>query len=131
MHVAKGAIPVKLAVPGATARQLEGFGEASQYGPLAAEYFSLAEGTDIAPLLQGLDHDSCHSPHWGYVLAGQLVVTYDDHPDETCVGGDLFYWPPGHSVRVTDDAEIILFSPRAEHTAVIDHMAGVIEGMPA
>lgn len=131
MHVTKEAVPVKLAVPGATARQLPGFGEASEYGPIAAEYFSMAQGTDLAPLLKGLDHDSCHSPHWGYVLAGEVVVTYDDHPDETCAGGDLFYWPPGHSLRVTDDAELILFSPQAEHAAVIDHIAGVIEGMPA
>lgn len=131
MHIAKEAVPVKLSVPGATARQLGGFGEASQYGGIAAEYFSMAEGTDLAPLLKGLAHDSCHSPHWGYVLAGQLVVTYDDQPDETCAGGDLFYWPPGHSVRVTDDAEFVLFSPQAEHAAVIDHIATVIEGMPA
>lgn len=131
MHVAKEAVPVKLSVPGATARQLEGFGEASQYGGIAAEYFSMAEGTDLAPLLQGLAHDSCHSPHWGYIVSGQVVVTYDDRPEETCAGGDLFYWPPGHSLRVTDDAELVLFSPHQEHAAVIDHIAGVIEGMPA
>lgn len=128
MHITKDAVPVKLSVPGATARQLEGFGEANQYGAIAAEYFSLGEGTDIAPLLRGLAHDSCHSPHWGYILSGQLVVTYDDQPEETCSGGDLFYWPPGHSVRVTDDAEVVLFSPYAEHAAVLDHMAEVIEG---
>lgn len=131
MHITKEAIPVKLAVPGATARQLEGFGAASQYGAISGEYFSLAEGTDIAPLLRGLDHDSCHAPHWGYILSGQVVVTYDEGPEETCSGGDLFYWPPGHSVRVTDDAEVILFSPHAEHVAVLDHMAGVIESMSA
>ncbi|MBK5224788.1 MAG: cupin domain-containing protein [Acidimicrobiia bacterium] len=131
MHVAKEAVPVKLSVPGATARQLEGFGDATQYGGIAAEYFSLAAGTDIAPLLQGLTHDSCHAPHWGYILSGQVVVTYDEQPEETCSGGDLFYWPPGHSVRVTNDADVILFSPFAEHVAVLDHMAGVIEGMSA
>jgi hypothetical protein len=36
--------------------------------------------------------------------------------------GDLFYWPSGHTVAVVDDAEVILFSPRAEHLAVMDHM---------
>lgn len=129
MHITKEDVPVKLSVPGATARQQQGFGAGSPYGAISGEYFSLAEGTDIAPLLKGLDHDSCHSPHWGYVLDGTLEVTYDDHPDETCTGGDLFYWPPGHSIRVTADAEIVLFSPHAEHTAVIDHMSGVIEAM--
>ena len=35
----------------------------------------------------------------------------------------MFYWPPGHSVRVEADAELAMFSPRAEHGAVIDHIA--------
>jgi len=34
----------------------------------------------------------------------------------------LFYWPPGHTARVGEDAEVILFSPQDEHTAVLDHM---------
>jgi hypothetical protein len=37
-------------------------------------------------------------------------------------GGDLFYWPPGHTVKVGQDAEVILFSPQHEHSEVIDHM---------
>jgi hypothetical protein len=131
MHVAKEDVPVKLSAPGATARQLEGFGDAGPYGTISGEWFSLAEGTDIAPLLQGLDGAACHAPHWGFVLSGELVVTYADQTEETCAGGDLFYWPPGHTVRVTADAEIILFSPQVEHTAVLDHMAGVLEGMRA
>jgi len=35
---------------------------------------------------------------------------------------DLFYWPNGHNVKVTEDAEIIMFSPQHEHTKVIEHM---------
>ena len=86
------------------------------------EYFSLGAGTDIAPLLQGLEADACQAPHWGYMLSGEVVVTYTDGSEETCSGNDLFYWPPGHSVRVLDDAEVILFSPQIEHTQVMDHM---------
>ena len=122
MHITKNNIPTKIDVPGAVARHQTGFGDASAYGTLAAEYFSLGAGTDIAPLLHGLDHDSCHAPHWGYMISGEVVVTYVDGTDETCTGGDLFYWPPGHSVRVVADAEVILFSPQAEHAAVMDHM---------
>lgn len=44
----------------------------------AAEYFSMAAGVDMAPLLEGLNDDSCHAPHWGYVLSGQVIVTYGD-----------------------------------------------------
>ena len=36
--------------------------------------------------------------------------------------GDLFYWPPGHTVNVGEDAEVILFRPQDEHSEVIDHM---------
>lgn len=122
MHIPKEDLPVKIAVPGAVARQLSDFGDATPYGRIAGEYFSLAAGTDIAPLLKGLDNDSCHAPHWGYVMDGQLVVSYDDQTEETCVRGEIFYWPPGHSVRVTEDAEVILFSPQHEHVAVLDHM---------
>ena len=91
------------------------FGDPSAYSALGAEYFSLGAGTDIAPLLEGLDGDACQAPHWGYMISGEVVVTYTDGTEETCSGQDLFYWPPGHSVRVVDDAEVILFSPQAEH----------------
>ena len=38
----------------------------------------MAAGVDMAPLLEGLNDDSCHAPHWGYVLSGQVIVTYGD-----------------------------------------------------
>jgi len=44
------------------------------------------------------------------------------------LGGDLFYWPPGHTVRVGADAEVILFSPQREHSEVIDHMLKKMAG---
>ena len=122
MRVAKNDVPTKFDVPGAVARQLPEFGDATGFGVMGGEYFSLAEGTDIAPLLKGLSDDACHSPHWGYLASGELVVDYTNGSQDTCTGGDLFYWPPGHSVKVTDDAEVILFSPAVEHTQVLDHM---------
>ena len=129
MHITKNDIPTKIDVPGAVARQAIDFGDASQYGALAAEYFSLGAGTDIAPLLKGLDDDACHAPHWGFLVSGEVVITYtNDRPEETCVGDDLFYWPPGHSVRVVKDAEVILFSPQVEHAEVMHHMIAAMAG---
>jgi hypothetical protein len=119
MHVARHDIPTKIDAPGAAARQLPNFGAAS--GELAAEYFSLGAGTDLAPFLQGLTNDACHSTHWGSMISGDVVVSYDDDSTETCTGGDDFYWQPGHSVRVEIDAEVILFSPQADHAPVLDH----------
>lgn len=122
MRVTRNEIPIKIDVPGAVARQAVGFGDPSGFGQLAGEYFSLGAGTDIAPLLKGLDGDACQAPHWGYMISGEVVVSYTTGTEETCSGSDLFYWPPGHSVRVVDDAEVILFSPQVEHTQVMDHM---------
>jgi hypothetical protein len=122
MRIAKQDIPTRIDAPGAVARQTEDFGDASKHGPLAAEWFSLGAGTDIAPLLQGLEDDACQAPHWGYVISGELVVSYTDGAVDRCVTGDVFYWPAGHSVRVVQAAEVILFSPHLEHAAVMDHM---------
>ena len=122
MHIAKHEIPVKIDAPGAIARQAPGFGDASGFGTLAGEYLSLGAGADIAPLLRGLDDDACQAPHWGYMLSGEVVVTYTDGSEEGCATDELFYWPPGHSVRVVNDAEVILFSPQVLHAQVMDHM---------
>ncbi|SFN61226.1 hypothetical protein [Dokdonella immobilis] len=128
MRIQKNDVPVRINVPGAIARQQTNFGDASGYGKISGEYFSLGAGTDIAPLLQGLDGDLCQAPHWGYMLQGKLIVTYADGEEEPVSGGDLFYWRPGHTVKVDEDAEVVLFSPQHEHSRVINHMLGKMGG---
>ena len=128
MHVNRNDIPARIDVPGAVARQATEFGDASDTGTLGGEFFTLAAGTDIAPLLVGLEGDACQAPHWGYVVSGSLVVTYTDGSAERCSAHDLFHWPPGHSVRVLDDAEVVLFSPQDEHGHVMDHMLARMSG---
>ena len=128
MRIAKQDIPTIINVPGAIARQQINFGDATGFGMLSGEYFSLGSGTDISPLLKGLEGDLCQAPHWGYVLEGSLVVTYADGSEERTSGGDLFYWPPGHSVRAEAYAELILFSPQHEHSHVMDHMLAKMAG---
>lgn len=128
MRIAKQDIPVRINAPGAVARQRTNFGNAAGYGTISGEYFSLGAGTDIAPLLEGLENDLCQSPHWGYVLEGELTVTYESGKSEELSGGDLFYWPPGHTVKVGRDAEVILFSPQHEHGEVMDHMLRKMAG---
>jgi hypothetical protein len=128
MHISKNQIPAKINVPGAVARQATDFGDATGFGKMAGEYFSLGAGTDIAPLLKGLKGDACQAPHWGYLISGEVIVTYTDGNVETCKESDLFYWPPGHSVRVVKDSEAILFSPQREHTQVMDHMLSKMKG---
>lgn len=121
MRITTTDLPVKIDAPGAHARHLPDFGIAPS-GPLAAEYFTLGAGADLAPLLVGLEHDACQSPHWGFMISGDVVVSYTEGEDERCSTGDFFYWPPGHSVRVEDDAELVMFSPQIEHAPVLDHI---------
>lgn len=128
MRVSKEAIPARIDVPGAVARQAGGFGDATGLGAMGGEWFSLGAGTDIQPLLRGLKDDACQAPHWGYMLSGELVVTYTDGKVDTCKGGDLFHWPAGHSVRVVEDSEVVLFSPLQEHALVMDHMRKAMKG---
>jgi hypothetical protein len=128
MRISKSDVPVKIEIPGAVARQQTGFGDASGFGEFAGEYFSLATGTDIAPLLKGLEDDLCQSPHWGYLIDGEVTVTYKDGQHEEVVGGDLFYWKPGHTVKVGKDAELILFSPQKEHCEVVEHLKKQLAG---
>ena len=99
MRITKNDVPEMINVPGAVARQMLDFGDATGYGKMAGEYFSLGAGTDIAPLLKGLEGDLCQSPHWGYVIEGKITVAYADESEETVSGDDLFYWPPGHTGR--------------------------------
>jgi len=128
MRIAKFDVPEKINVPGAIARQILDFGDASDFGKMAGEYFSFGAGTDIAPLLKGLENDLCQSPHWGYLIEGELTVAYGDGSKEAVHGGDLFYWPPGHTVAVAENAEVILFSPQVEHCAVLAHIQKQLAG---
>ncbi len=120
MHLRTNDIPIAIDAPGAIARQERDFGDAD--GTIGAEHMVLKGGTDLAPLLLGLDDDACSSPHWGYVVAGDVVVSYLDGTTERCTAGDVVHWPAGHRLRVVRDAELVLFSPQDAHTPVLDHI---------
>ena len=122
MRIAKEDVDVKMQIPGAVIRQHMNFGDATGLGKISCEFFSLSAGVDTTPLFQGLQGNSCQCPHWGFVLRGQLTTTDDHGVQESVSANDLFYWPPGHNVRVDLDAEIVMFSPQHEHSLVIDHM---------
>lgn len=122
MRIAKDDVEIRMQIPGAIIRQQTEFGEAGSFGKISGEYFTLAKGVDTTPLFKGLEGDLCQCPHWGFVLRGRLTTIDAAGHQETVGTNDLFYWPPGHNVKVDDDSEIIMFSPQHEHTQVIDHM---------
>ncbi|MFA7324529.1 MAG: hypothetical protein WC005_09230 [Candidatus Nanopelagicales bacterium] len=128
MRVSQNDVDVRMQIPGAVIRQRREFGSVEGYSAISGEYFTLAAGVDTTPLFEGLEGDLCQCPHWGYVLNGRLTTTDATGVQETVSQNDLFYWPSGHNVKVEEDAEIIMFSPQAEHTLVIDHMKAKVSG---
>jgi hypothetical protein len=126
MRVTMDEVDVRMQIPGAVIRQRTDFGQASGLETISTEYFSLSEGVDTTPLFQGLEGDLCQCPHWGFVLRGRLTTTDARGAQETVSANDLFYWPPGHNVRVDADAEIVMFSPQHQHSQVIDHMIRMV-----
>ena len=122
MRITKENVSVKMEIPGAVLRQQMNFGDATGLGMISCEYFSLSAGVDTTPLFQGLEDNLCQCPHWGFVLKGQVTTINAKGAQETVNANDLFYWPPGHNVKVDADAEIIMFSPQHEHSHVINHM---------
>lgn len=122
MRVAKENVDVRMEIPGVVIRQRMDFGDVRGFDTISGEYFTLAAGVDTTPLFVGLEGDRCQCPHWGFVLRGELTTTDAKGAQETVRANDLFYWPPGHNVRVDADAEIVMFSPQHAHSQVIDHM---------
>jgi len=51
MKIAKENVDVKMEIPGATVRQRINFGDASGYGKISGEYFSLSAGVDTTPFM--------------------------------------------------------------------------------
>ena len=47
MRISKDLIPAKINVPGAVARVANDFGDATGFGRMGGEYFSLGAGTDM------------------------------------------------------------------------------------
>ena len=107
--------PRARAALGDMARGIEGGGQ-------MMALMSLPDGTDFCQFLKGLPQDHCQCPHWGYVLSGRIRVDYQDGTSEVVEAGDLYYWPPGHTIKVEGDTRYVEFSPAAEIGVVLDHV---------
>jgi hypothetical protein len=79
-------------------------------------------GADATPLLEGMPQNLCPCPHWGTVLKGSIHVTFADGAVETVKAGEVYYWPPGHTVRVDEDYEAIEFSPAGPMRELAEHL---------
>ena len=117
MKTKKENIPVAMEAPGTVMRAQSG------YGGMTVGFNELPAGTDFTPLLQGLGNNSCHCPHWGYILEGSVKLIYDDGTEEVTKAGDVFYWQPGHTAIVEEDVKLIDFSPEKEFGELMDHIS--------
>jgi hypothetical protein len=117
MNIKKEDIPLTMQAPGTILRGLPG------YGGMTVAFNELPAGTDFTPMFQGLKNNSCHCPHWGYLLEGELLIKYDDGTEEMISTGDVFYMQPGHTAIVQKDTKFIDFSPEKELKEVLDHVS--------
>ena len=46
-------------------------------GDHSVAFVRLPAGANLAPALKGLPEDLCQCPHWGYMIAGEVVVTHN------------------------------------------------------
>lgn len=122
MNVAKEAKPARIDSPDAVARHQPDLGDATDDGDVAAENVTLSGGTDISTLLEGPETDLCQTPHSGCVVGGVLTVTDTDGSEGVDESGDVFDWPPVHTVRADEDTDSVLSSPRHEHGVGTDHV---------
>ena len=116
MKIKKEDITVTMEAPDTIMRAQKGL------GGFTVAYHELPKGTDFTPLLKGLDNDSCHSPHWGYIFGGEIRVIYDDGNEELLEEGDAFYMPPGHTAIVEKDVKLFDFSPSKEMGEVMENV---------
>ena len=94
--------------------------------PQVVQHFVVGPGAQVQlrvlPLLEGLPQSLCPCPHWGTVLKGSIHVRYADGREEVVRAGDVYYWPPGHTVWVDEDYEAVEFSPSRPMCDLIDHL---------
>lgn len=96
--------------------------QAQDWGDMNVARIRFPAGADATPLLKGQPGDLCQCPHWGTVVKGAIHVRYADGAEEIVKAGEVYYWPPGHTVWVEEDYEAIEFSPSGPMNAVIDHL---------
>ena len=109
-----------------TASQVEDMGvlesRSEELGGYTVEFTTFRQDADGTPFFKGLPADRCQSPHWGYVLRGELTFRYADR-EEIYEAGDAYYAPPGHIPVVTADTEVVEFSPTEEYSRTLEVIA--------
>ena len=115
-----------------SAPNVEDLGPASDIsGPVdeyTVDFVTIRQEHSLTQLLKGLPGDSCPCPHWGYLFAGKITVTYADRV-ELYQAGDAFLMSPGHVPAAEAGTEFVQFSPTDQLDLVRAHMAATARAM--
>ena len=96
-------------------------------GDMTVGVFRLPAGTDLRPLLKGLEGDLCQCPHWGYMRKGRVRMHTPEGPKDY-EAGQAFYWAPGHAPEALEDSEYVDFSPTEGLNEVLQHVQQQMAG---
>lgn len=113
-HITVGAIPPN---------PKSGFTNVYGKGGLSIGYLDIPAPMDFSPLFEGLPGDLCSSPHWGYVIEGDIRIIYGDGKEELVKAGEAFYWPAPHTAVVDKRVKLVDFSPDQDFIPLMDHIA--------
>jgi len=115
-----------------SAPNVEEFGPALDISGSVDEYtvnfVTIRQEHSLTELLKGLPGDSCPCPHWGYLFAGKITVTYPDRV-ESYQAGDAFLMSPGHVPAAEAGTEFVQFSPTDQLNLVRAHMTAAARAM--
>ncbi len=98
-----------------------GVGRWTELGGYRGEIVTVAQDTDLTPLLKGLPNDQCQCPHLGYVFAGRIWFRTDDG-EESVTAGEAFYFGAGHTSGADAGTEFVIFSPSDKVAELEAHM---------
>ncbi len=86
----------------------------AEFGDMAIRHARVPAGADMSALLTGLPDDRCPSPHWGIVIEGSIHLTHADGSVETAHGGEVYFWPAGHTGKTDEPCVFLEIGPIAE-----------------
>ncbi len=100
-----------------------GFRVSPGHGGMTIGYNEIKGPLNFTPLLKGLPHDLCSSPHWGYVIEGSMKIIFTDGKEEIINAGEVYYMPAPHTGVVDKYVKFVEFSPDKEMSVLMKQIA--------
>jgi hypothetical protein len=108
-----------------------GQGRALEAGGMMLQREHFNAGVDAGEVFKGLPDDACQSPHWGYVISGNLKVRTTAGEVEEHPAGTLYYLAPGHVPFFDEATDLVEFSPAEDYAHTMEHAGKRMEELAA